>query len=78
MNFRQIFRVCLPQEDLELIRFWGVSGNNCCHGNRFLGLKVCGCSTFVQNVNGQESLCQSNCVLVLETKWPPYHIVNAK
>ena len=21
--------------DLELIRFWGVSGNNCCHGNIF-------------------------------------------
>ena len=24
-----IFRICLTQEDLELIRFWGVSGNNC-------------------------------------------------
>ena len=26
MDFHQIFRICLPQEDLELIRFWGVSG----------------------------------------------------
>ena len=24
-----------PQEDLELIRFLGVSGNNCCNGNTF-------------------------------------------
>ena len=32
-DFHQIFRICLPQEDLELVRFWGVSGNNCCHGN---------------------------------------------
>ena len=34
-GFHQIFRICLPQDDLELIRFWGVSGNNCCHGNTF-------------------------------------------
>ena len=34
-DFHQIFRICLPQEDLGLIRFWGVSGNNCCHGNTF-------------------------------------------
>ena len=34
-DFHQIFRVYLPKEDLELIRFWGVSGNNCCHGNTF-------------------------------------------
>ena len=33
MDFHQIFGVCLPQQGLELIRFWGVSGNNCCHGN---------------------------------------------
>ena len=32
-DFHQIFRVCLPQEDLELISFLGVSGKNCCHGN---------------------------------------------
>ena len=23
MDFHQIFRICLPQEDLELIRLWG-------------------------------------------------------
>ena len=27
-----IFRICLPQ---EVIRFLGVSGNNCCYGNTF-------------------------------------------
>ena len=35
MEFHLIFRVCLPQEDIELIRFWGVSSNNCCHGTTF-------------------------------------------
>ena len=46
-RFSPNFQGSLPQEDLELIRFWGVSGNNCCHGNtlRFSGFKVCGCST---------------------------------
>ena len=33
IDFHQIFRICLPKDDLELIRFLGVSGNNCCHGN---------------------------------------------
>ena len=36
-------RISLSQVDLELIRFWGVSGNNYCHGNNFkifLVLKV--------------------------------------
>ena len=33
MDFHQIFRICLPQEDLGLIRFWRVSSNICCHGN---------------------------------------------
>ena len=28
MAFHQIFRVCLAQEFIELIKFWGVSGNN--------------------------------------------------
>ena len=27
--------ICLLQEDLELHRFLGVSGNICCHGNTF-------------------------------------------
>ena len=42
-DFHQIFRGCLPQGDLELIRFLGVSGNNCCHGNTFkiFSLKIC-------------------------------------
>ena len=40
MDFHQIFRGFLPQEDLELIRFWGVSGNNCCHGNTFKDFQV--------------------------------------
>ena len=33
MDFHQIFRICLPQEDLESISFCRVSGNTCCHGN---------------------------------------------
>ena len=39
IDFHQIFRTCLAPNDWELIRFWGVSGNNCCHGNtlQFLG-----------------------------------------
>ena len=41
MGFHQIFRVYLPQEDLELLRFWGVSGKNCCHGNTF-AIKIVG------------------------------------
>ena len=35
MDFHQIFRICLPQEDVELIRFLGVSGYHYCHGNTF-------------------------------------------
>ena len=31
-----------------------------------------------QNVNGWESLSESNYGLVLKTKWPPYHIFNVK
>ena len=34
-DFNQTFRVCLTQEDLEVIRFWVVSGNNCCQCNIF-------------------------------------------
>ena len=34
IDFDQIFRICLPQEDQALIRFGGgVSSNNCCHGS---------------------------------------------
>ena len=33
IDFHQIFRICLPQEDLELIGFCGVPSNNWCHGN---------------------------------------------
>ena len=33
MDFDQICRICLPQEDLELVSFGGVSSNSCCHGN---------------------------------------------
>ena len=35
MDFRQVFRIheYLPKEDLELISFWCVSGNSCCHSN---------------------------------------------
>ena len=29
----QIFRVCLPQDNLEPISFWRLSSYNCCHGN---------------------------------------------
>ena len=35
MDFHQIFKICLPQEDLQLIRFWGVFSGNCCHGSTF-------------------------------------------
>ena len=46
-GFHQIFRVCLPQEDLELIRFGGVSGTTVAMATvlRFLDLKVGRCST---------------------------------
>ena len=30
-DFHQIIRICLPQDDIDLIRFWGVSCNSCCH-----------------------------------------------
>ena len=33
VDFHYIFRICVSQEDLELIRFWRESGNICCHGN---------------------------------------------
>ena len=35
MDFHHIFKTCLTKGDLELIKFWGVSGNGCCHGNAF-------------------------------------------
>ena len=35
MDFHQIFRICLPEEDLELTGFLWVSGNNYCHGKPF-------------------------------------------
>ena len=35
MDFYQIFRLCSTEQDLELIRFWEVSGNDSCHGNAF-------------------------------------------
>ena len=65
MDYHQILRVCLPQEDLKLVIFSGVSGNNCCHGNtfKFFGLNVCGCST---------GLSESNYGLVLKINWLPY------
>ena len=33
-------RVCLPQKDLDLIRFWLLSGKNCDHGNAFISSVV--------------------------------------
>ena len=57
MDFHQIFRICLPQEDLELIRFFFFLGGGGGGGGypvttvamvtllRFSGLKVCECST---------------------------------
>ena len=39
-----MFRICLPKQDLELIKFLRVSGNNCCHGNAF---KIFGSQTLV-------------------------------
>ena len=45
MDIDQIFRICLPQDDLEsVIVFWGLSSNNCCHGKTF---KVFWVLTFV-------------------------------
>ena len=35
MDFHKIFRICLTQEEQELIRFQTESGNTCCHGNTF-------------------------------------------
>ena len=43
MDFHQIFIcICLPQEDLQLINIWRVSGNSCCHSNALntFGLKT--------------------------------------
>ena len=34
-GFSPNFKGIVPHKDLELIRFWGESGNNCCHGNTF-------------------------------------------
>ena len=34
-DFYQTFRISQPPKDLELIRFWAVSSNNCCLGNAF-------------------------------------------
>ena len=34
-TFHQTFRTCLPPKDLELIRFWVVTCNNCCLDNTF-------------------------------------------
>ena len=47
MDFHQIFRVCLPQEDQDLIRFWAYPVTSVAMTTllRFLGLKLCGCST---------------------------------
>ena len=47
LDFHHIFRICSPQGDLELISGFGVSGNNCYHGNafNFWLLNLCGCST---------------------------------
>ena len=46
-DFHQIFRGCLTQEDLKLIRFWWHPVTTVAMGTllRFSGLKVCGCST---------------------------------
>ena len=35
MNFHQIFRICLPQNDMEFSRFCRDSMYNSCHGNGF-------------------------------------------
>ena len=35
MDFHQIFRICLPQHDMEFSRFWRDSMYNLCHGNSF-------------------------------------------
>ena len=47
MNFYQILRVCLPQKDLELVRFWGYLVTTVAMAAllRFFGLQACGCST---------------------------------
>ena len=44
MDFQQIFRICLLQEDLELIRFWGSLATTVAMATllRFLGVKVVG------------------------------------
>ena len=44
MDFHKVFRMCLSNEDPELIRFWWVSGNSFCVAT-ILGLKLCGCFT---------------------------------
>ena len=43
MDFHQIFRICLLQEDLQLIRFWGylVATVAMAALLKFSGLKVC-------------------------------------
>ena len=33
MTLYQILRICLPQDDLKLVRFLRVSNNSCCHSN---------------------------------------------
>ena len=43
MDCHQIFRICLLQEDLQLIRFWGVSSATVVMATvlKFPGVKVC-------------------------------------
>ena len=46
-GFSPNFQGMFTKKHLELIKFWGVSGNNCCHGNnlKIFGCEVCGCPT---------------------------------
>ena len=46
-EFSPNFQGCLPQDDLELIRYWGYLVTTVAMGTRlrFLGLKLCGYST---------------------------------
>ena len=45
MDFHQIFRISLPQEDLELIKFWRYLATAVVILMLvgFWGLKICGC-----------------------------------
>ena len=48
MDFHQIFRICLPHEDLELISFFRqISDNNCFHRNTFFPTALKGCRVIV-------------------------------